>query len=443
MNLWHPNNWKNHHTLQQPVYPDENALQDACNELSKLPPLVTPTEIENLKKYLAEASLGKRFILQGGDCSESFADCCAEKITNKLKVLLQMSLILVQGLGMPISRIGRIAGQYAKPRSEDLETLNGVSLPSYRGDLINDAFFSEVGRVPNPQRMLQGYGLSSLTLNYIRALVESGFADLHNPDQWQLPFLTHAKNGVRYHQQASQLLKSIKLLEILSGGPAQNLEKVEFFTSHEALLLHYEAALTRKTTNGWYNLSTHFPWIGMRTGQIESGHVEYIRGIKNPVAIKVGPNMQANQLLKLIDIIDPHREPGKLTLIHRFGISNISDNLPILIKTVQQFGYKPLWICDPMHGNTHTTDTGIKTREFKDISQELELALKIHQDNQSILGGVHLELTGEYVTECVGGALELKETDLNTNYRSTVDPRLNAEQALEMAFVIAEMAKFY
>jgi len=441
MSHWHPSHWKNHTTLQQPQYPDQLELDNACLELSKLPPLVTPKEIENLKGHLAEAALGKRFILQGGDCSESFAECCGDKITNKLKVLLQMSLILVQGLGVPITRIGRIAGQYAKPRSEDIESINGVSLPSYRGDLINDATFNASARIPNPQRMIQGYGLSSLTLNYIRALVDSGFADLHNPDQWQLPFLKHAKNGQKYTQQATQILESIKLLEILSGGPARNLEKIEFYTSHEALLMPYEASLTRETAQGWYNCSTHFPWIGMRTGQLDGGHVEYIKGIQNPVAIKVGPSMSSEHLLKLIDLIDPKREPGKLTLIHRFGVSGIASRLPKLINAVQQSGYTPLWICDPMHGNTHATSHGIKTRQFSDISQELELSLKIHQDYNSYLGGVHLELTGEAVTECLGGALELKEADLNRNYRSTVDPRLNAEQALEMAFVISGMAK--
>ncbi len=441
MKTWQPKHWEQFPTLQQPTYPAQGPLIEACNELSLLPPLVTPSEVDKLKSYLAEASLGKRFILQGGDCSESFADCSADKITNKLKVLLQMSLILVQGLEKPITRIGRIAGQYAKPRSSDMESVNDVILPSYRGDLINDANFTKEGRVPDPKRMLQGYGRASLTLNYIRALVESGFADLHNPEKWQLPFLKNAINGVKYSKQAVQLQDSIKLMEVLSGGPARNLQKIEFFTSHEALLLHYESALTRKFDDKWYNLSAHFPWVGMRTGLPANGHIEFIRGIENPVAIKVGPAMTAERLLNLIEILDPHCQPGKLSLIHRFGVANIEQLLPPLIKAVQTTGHTPLWICDPMHGNTHSTSNGTKTRQFKDISRELELALTLHQQNGSILGGVHLELTGDAVTECLGGSLDLTEADLTKNYCSSVDPRLNAEQALEMAFVIADMAK--
>lgn len=443
MNNWTPHQWQQMPTRQQPEYTNQAELSRVCKKLSQLPPLVTPAEIEALKLQLAEAAEGKRFLLQGGDCAESFSECNDEKITNKLKILLQMSLVLVQDLNIPITRIGRMAGQYAKPRSIQQETRKGQTLPSYRGDLINGLEFTQEARMPDPDRMLQGYSLASLTINYIRALVESGFADLHNPDQWQLKFLQSSNTPQlkKYQHKVDLLLSTIALMESISGETTQNLDKVEFFTCHEALLLHYEAALTRKVNGQWYNLSTHYPWIGMRTAHHGSGHIEYMKGLSNPIAIKVGPEMQPNELEKLLKTLNPDNELGKISLIHRFGVKNISTKLPPLISKVQSIKHKPLWICDPMHGNTRQTSQGRKTRHFADIRKELELAFTIHQKNQSHLGGVHLEITADPVTECVGGSINIQEVDLQHNYRSTVDPRLNAEQALEMALLIGDMAQ--
>ncbi len=440
---WSPHQWQQQPTGQQPTYDDPRELAAVCKKLAQLPPLVTVAEIETLKSQLAEATEGKRFILQGGDCAESFRECNDEIIANKLKILLQMSLVLVQDLKMPITRIGRMAGQYAKPRSTRHETRNGISLPSYRGDLINAIEFSEQARTPDPTRMLQGYGLASLTLNYIRALMESGFADLHKPEQWHLSFLqsrNHPKLK-KYQNKVETLLDSIALLESISGKSNLDLQTVEFFTCHEALLLHYETALTRNIGSHWYNLSTHFPWIGMRTALPESGHVEYIKGISNPVAIKVGAELLPADLERLLRTLNPDNEPGKISLIHRFGVDHIRTKLPPLIQKVKAMGYAPLWICDPMHGNTHRTRQGLKTRHFADITKELELAFQLHHYAHSHLGGVHLEMTADAVTECTGGGGNLQEIDLHKNYRSAVDPRLNAEQAIEMALLIGEMVQ--
>ena len=440
---WSPDQWQQKPTGQQPDYTDALELARVCEELGQLPPLVTPAEIETLKAQLAEAAEGKRFILQGGDCAESFAECNDEKITNKLKILLQMSLVLVQDLNVPITRIGRMAGQYAKPRSIQQETREDITLPSYRGDLINATAFSKQARTPDPARMLQGYGLASLTINYIRALMESGFADLHKPEQWDLDFLqTRNKPELKkYQHKVDQLLNTISLMESISGETTQNLDKVEFFTCHEALLLHYEAALTRKIDQRWYNLSTHYPWIGMRTAQPDSGHIEYMKGIANPVAVKVSAEMSASDLEKLLRTLNPDNEPGKISLIHRLGVEQIATKLPPLIQKVQSMGYQPLWICDPMHGNTRQTSHGRKTRHFEDITRELALAFKIHRQQHSHLAGVHLEMTADAVTECLGGSSNLQEIDLDKDYRAAVDPRLNAEQAIEMALLIGEMAK--
>ncbi len=441
---WTPRLWQQKTTRQQPEYADQAELARVCKELGRLPPLVTAAEIESLKQQLAEAAAGKRFILQGGDCAESFAECNDEKITNKLKILLQMSLVLVQDLKLPITRIGRMAGQYAKPRSTAFETRQGETLPCYRGDLINEIDFTQKSRAADPAKMLQGYGLASLTLNYIRALMDSGFADLHRPEQWQMSYLKSSTGpGIqKYQDKVAHIQNSIELMESISGESTQNIDRIEFFTCHEALLLHYESALTRKINGKWYNLSTHYPWIGMRTAYVDSGHIEYMRGIANPIALKVGANMHASELERLIKTLDPDNEPGRLSLIHRFGVKNIKQNLPLLIKKLKSMHYQPLWICDPMHGNTQQTSQGHKTRHFKDIILELEYAFQLHQQLDSRLGGVHLELTGDPVTECLGGASNLQEIDLHRDYRSAVDPRLNAEQALEVALEIGNMFSY-
>jgi 3-deoxy-7-phosphoheptulonate synthase len=410
-------------------------------QLSKLPPIVTSWEIEALKNQLAAAARGKRFLLQGGDCAESFTECTSDVIASKLKILLQMSMVLVQGSRKPVTRVGRFAGQYAKPRSEDVETRGGVTLPSYRGDLVNRSGFTPEEREPDPRLMLRAYERSALTLNFIRALVRGGFADLHHPEFWDLDFAQHSPLAEEYHGIARRVADALQFMENILGVHAGEMEWVDFFTSHEGLHLLYEQAQTRRVPRreGWYNLSTHFPWIGMRTADPRGAHVEYARGIRNPIAVKVGVGIAAADLRELLDIVHPTDEPGRLTLIHRFGAKRIGDCLPRAIEAVRATGKTVLWCCDPMHGNTRMTADGAKTRHFDDIAGELEQAFAIHRGCGSYLGGVHIELTGENVTECLGGARNLVAADLKRAYRSEVDPRLNYEQALEIAMLIARM----
>ena len=435
---WAPQSWQKFSALQQANYPDQEALARALKILNDLPPLVTSWEILSLREQIAEAQEGKRFLLQGGDCAESFEECCSPLITNRLKVLLQMSLALVHGLQMPVVRIGRFAGQYAKPRSSDLETRNGVTLPSYRGDLVNAFEFDEKSRVPDPQRLLQAHAYSALTMNFVRSLVDGGFADVHHTEYWDLGWLDHSPLADEFHNLTKSLGQSIRFMETITGRDVGSLRRVDFFTSHEALHLHYEQAQTRQVPrqSGWFNLGTHFPWIGMRTAALDGAHVEYFRGIRNPLGIKVGPGMDGEWLAGLLEKLNPGREAGRIVLIHRMGESKIEQHLPQLIQAVQDTGSPVLWISDPMHGNTESTEDGIKTRRFRKILREMELAFEIHRDNDSRLGGVHLELTGENVTECTGGARDLSDEDLKRDYKSTVDPRLNYEQSLEMAMFI-------
>jgi len=420
-----------------------DALRAVERELAALPPLVTSWEIERLKSQLAEAAAGRRFLLQGGACAESFADCASDVLTNKLKILLQMSLVLTYGLKRRIIRVGRFAGQYAKPRSADVETRDGISLPSYRGDLVNGVEFTAETRKPDPLRLLRGYERSALTLNFIRALVEGGFADLHHPEYWDLEFVNHSSRAAEYQRIVESIGDSLRFMETLAGEQVGEISRVDFFTSHEGLHLPYEQAQTRQVPHrtGWYNLNNHFPWIGMRTAQVDGAHVEYFRGIRNPIAIKIGPGMTGEGLLDLLDALDPEGEPGRITLIHRLGHDRIADGLPPLIQAVRGAGRTVLWACDPMHGNTETLANGIKTRRFDNILSELDQAFDIHQEMGSYLGGVHLELSGDNVTECLGGASGLEEADLARAYKSQVDPRLNYEQALETAMLIARKMK--
>ncbi|MGN0859041.1 MAG: class II 3-deoxy-7-phosphoheptulonate synthase [Stenotrophomonas sp.] len=439
-NRWAPHSWQQRTALQMPQYPDPAALQQALSSLSGLPPLVTSWEVLALKQQLAQAQEGKRFVLQGGDCAENFADCQSQVISNRLKILLQMSLVLVHGLRTPVVRIGRMAGQYAKPRSADTETRDGVSLPSYRGDVVNGPDFTAAARVPDPQRMLQAHAHSAMTMNFVRALIDGGFADLNHPEYWDLAWARQSPMAARYQQQVDAIRESIRFMQTLSGAPIHNLNRADFYTSHEALLLPYEQALTRQVPrqHGWFNLSTHFPWIGMRTAALDGAHVEYLRGVANPIGIKVGPGVQPDQLLRLIDVLNPHDEPGRLTFIHRMGADVIADKLPPLLRALKADGRRVLWLCDAMHGNTESTGNGYKTRRFENIRREVEQAFALHAAEGTRLGGVHLELTGEDVTECTGGARELTERDLERAYRSTVDPRLNYEQALELAMAIVD-----
>ena len=436
---WQPDSWQSREAKQQASYPDQAELQKTIDELASLPPLVTSWEILSLKEQIAQAQAGERFFLQGGDCAESFAECNSEVITNRLKVLLQMSLALTHGLQKPVVRVGRFAGQYAKPRSSDLETRDGVTLPSYRGDLVNSAEFTAGARRPDPRRLIQGHAMSSMTMNFVRSLVDGGFADFHHPEYWNLSWVEHSPLAEEFQRLADSLGRAVNFMETISGRKAGVLKRVDFFTSHEALHLHYEQASTRKVPRqeGWFDLTTHFPWIGMRTADIDGAHVEYFRGIRNPIGIKVGPTASASQVKHLLEVLNPDSEAGRMVLIHRMGASEIESKLPPLIRAVQDSESPVLWVCDPMHGNTETTESGIKTRRFRNIMREMETAIEVHHQHDSHLGGIHLELTGEDVTECTGGARGLTDGDLARAYKSTVDPRLNYEQAMEVAMRIA------
>ena len=401
------------------------------------PPLVSSWEIESLKTQLAEAAAGTRFLLQAGDCAERFVDCRPAHITAQLKVLLQMSLVLVHGTRKRVIRVGRLAGQYAKPRSSDLESRDGATLPSYRGDLVNDIAFDPVAREPDPKRLLRGYERAAMTINFVRALIDGGFADLHHPEYWDLGFLEHSPRAAEYQRIVESIAESLRFMETLADAPVGNINRVEFFTSHEGLHLPYEQAQTRQVPRreGWYDLSCHFPWIGARTGEPEGGHVEFFSGIRNPIAVKVEGGIDIEPLL---DRLHPDNEPGRLTLVHRFGAEQVADALPPLIEAVQRSGKQVLFVCDPMHGNTKRTDSGVKTRSFNDILAELDATIDIHQRLGSRLGGVHVEVCGTNVTECTGGARGLDESGLGETYESLVDPRLNYEQAIELAMLISQ-----
>jgi 3-deoxy-7-phosphoheptulonate synthase len=439
---WHPASWHGRPAAQQPIYADAQALQRAVAALSRLPPLVVSWEIEALRAKLAQAQRGEHFLLQGGDCAESFADCESDNIARRLKILLQMSLVLLQGMKRPIVRVGRFAGQYAKPRSTDTETRDGITLPTYRGDNVNRPGFTSQEREPDPELLLRGYERAALTLNFVRALVDGGFADLHHPEYWDLGFLRHAPLRDSYQKIVDSIAESLDFFESMSGQRVHAATRGEFYTSHEGLHLLSEQAQTRfiERQKRWYNLATHMPWIGMRTAAIDGAHVEYFRGISNPIGVKVGAAMSAEWLQALVQILNPQNQPGRLTFIHRFGVKDIEQRLPDMIRAVRATGSPVLWVCDPMHGNTESTAAGIKTRRFDNILAEVEAAFRIHRAEGSALGGVHIELTGDDVTECIGGARGLTESDLARAYRSNVDPRLNAEQALELAMLIARRA---
>jgi 3-deoxy-7-phosphoheptulonate synthase len=440
---WHSASWQTRPAQQQPVYADAKALERVVAQISRLPPIVVSWEIEELRARLARAQRGEAFLLQGGDCAETFVDCESDTIAKKLKILLQMSLVLVHGLKKPIIRVGRMAGQYAKPRSADSETRGGLTLPSYRGDLVNRPEFTAEARAPDPELLLRGYERAALTLNFVRALVEGGFADLHHPEYWDLGFVHQAPLKDAYERIVRSIGDALDFFEGMSGHPVHEATLVDFYASHEGLHLLYEQAQTRfiPRQNRWYNLSTHMPWIGMRTAALDGAHVEYFRGISNPIGVKIGSAMDAAWLQGLVNALNPQNQPGRLTFIHRFGAKEVATALPKAIEAVRQTGQTVLWVCDPMHGNTETTTGGLKTRRFENILHELDLAFRIHAEMGSNLGGVHIELTGDDVTECTGGARGLTDADLARAYRSSVDPRLNHEQALELAMLIAERSQ--
>ncbi len=436
---WHPASWHARSARQQPTYPDKVALERAIGELSRLPPIVSSWEIEALKDHIAAAQRGEAFILQGGDCAESFDECTSENIVDKLKILLQMGVVMLYGLKKPVIRVGRMAGQYAKPRSADTETRDDQTLPSFRGDLVNRNPFTAEDRIPDPQLILRGYERAALTANFVRSLIDGGFADLHHPENWDLDWVGHSKMADQYHEIVHSISDSLDFLETTLGQGVHQSQRVDFYTAHEGLHLSYEQAQTRFLDHRqrWYNLTAHFPWIGMRTAEIDGAHVEYFRGIANPIGIKIGPGMTSEWLQKLLQVLNPNNEAGRISLIHRFGAQSIEEGLPPLIRAVRETGSPVLWVCDPMHGNTESTADGTKTRRFDNIAEELKLAHDVHEGEGSYLGGVHLELTGENVTECTGGARGLTDRDLARAYKSTVDPRLNYEQAMEVAMRIA------
>ena len=446
MTGWSPKSWQHKRALQQPTYPDKNHLDQVVGQLAELPPLVSSWEIETLKTQLAEAAAGDRFLLQRGDCAERFRDCQPEVIAAKLKVLLQMSLVLVHGTKRRVIRVGRFAGQYAKPRSSDTETKDGITLPAYRGDIINEHAFEQNARTPNPDLLLRGFERAALTLNFIRALIDGGFASLHHPEYWDLDFVEHSSQGTEYQHVVESIGESLRFMETLCGVPISDMNRVDFFTSHEALHLSYEEALTRTVPRreGWYDLSTHFPWLGLRTSQLDGAHIEFLRGIRNPLAIKVGPNMALDEIHPYIEalfnVLHPDNEPGRITIIHRYGIDQVSEYLPVLIDAVQKTGKSVLYCCDPMHGNTQISSGGLKTRRFDHILEEVDRAFELHSAGGSRLGGVHVELTGDNVTECTGGARGLQDADLTQAYKTQVDPRLNYEQAFELALLVARRA---
>lgn len=447
MPTWSPDAWRDRPSPHLPQYDEAQAVEAVIRRLRSLPPLVTSWEIERLRALLTEAEEGKRFLLQGGDCAESLADCRPEIIANKLKILLQMSLVLVHGGKKPVIRVGRLAGQYAKPRSSPSETREmggrSVTLPSYFGDLVNAAPFTPDSRRPNPDLMLLCYEHAAMTINFIRALVDGGFADLHHPEYWDLSFFRHASLApdlrAEYERMTSNLADGLRFMEALGEREIHNLASVAFYTSHEGLNLHYEAAQTRPVPRreGQYCLTTHMPWIGERTRDIRGPHVEFFRGVRNPLGVKVGPTAAPAEVVDLLRTLNPGNEAGKIVLITRMGASGAGQKLTPLIKAVRDAGLRALWACDPMHGNGIITASGIKTRSFDAILAELEQTFDAHESVGSTLGGVHFELTGDDVAECLGGASGVTEESLTTRYASLCDPRLNYQQSLELAFLTA------
>ena len=442
---WTPNSWRDCPIRQVPSYPDAAKLASMEARLSRFPPLVFAGEARRLKDALARAAEGKAFVLQGGDCAESFGDFTANVIRDTFRVLLQMAVVLTFGGSVPVVKLGRMAGQFAKPRSSDTETSGGISLPSYRGDIVNGPDFSAEARMPDPARMEFGYFQSAGTLNLLRAFASGGYADLHEVHRWNLDFVERSPLVDRYRDLSARIEETLAFMAAcgLTSASAAQIRETDFYTSHEALLLPYEQALTRldSTSGDYYACSAHFLWIGDRTRQLDGAHVEFLRGVKNPIGLKVGPSSDPDDLLRLIDRLDPENEAGRLTLISRMGVDKVADKLPALLRSVKREGRKIVWLCDPMHGNTVTTANGVKSLRFDSIIGELRSFFDMHAAEGTIAGGAHVEMTGQDVTECVGGARGLAASDLGARYETFCDPRLNAEQSLELAFLIAEELK--
>lgn len=439
---WAINSWRKIPIKQQPTYPDQEKLQQVEKKLSTLPPLLTIAEIKNLRASLADVSVGKGFLLQGGDCAESFAEFNDENLRRFFRVILQMTVALMYGAGKPVVKVGRIAGQFAKPRSADMETIDGVSLSSYRGDMINNIEFTEAARIPNPDNMLKVYHQSAATMNYLRSLARGGYASLKSIGHWNDRFIGQSPQGKRFSDLVKRINESITFIEAcgLELEELQQLREANFYSSHEALLLNYEQGLTRQDpdTGIYYDCSAHMLWIGDRTRNLEEAHIEYMRGIGNPIGCKVGPTMQEDELVKLIEVLNPTNDPGRLVLISRMGAEKVEEYLPPLVRKVKEAGLNVIWSCDPMHGNTIKSPNGIKTRPFNQILSEVRSFFSIHEAEGTYAGGVHFEMTGQDVTECLGGAQAISELNLNDRYHTHCDPRLNASQSIELAFLISE-----
>jgi 3-deoxy-7-phosphoheptulonate synthase len=442
---WTPNTWRDSPIRQVPLYPDPEKLDAMERTLGRYPPLVFAGEARRLKEALGGAAEGKAFVLQGGNCAESFSEFTANIIRDQFRVMLQMAVVLTFGASLPVVKMGRMAGQFAKPRSSDNETQGNVTLPSYRGDIINGPEFLAESRVPDPARMEFAYFQSASTLNLLRAFASGGYADLHEVHRWNLGFVEASPLADRYRDLAARIDETLSFMTAcgMTGETTRDLRETDFYTCHEALLLPYEQALTRidSTTGDWYGCSAHFLWIGDRTRQPEGAHVEFLRGVKNPLGMKVGPTQEVDDLLRILDILNPANEAGRITLISRMGADKVEAKLPPLVRAVERAGRKVVWICDPMHGNTITTSAKLKTRDFDEILREVHAFFDTHHAENTWAGGVHVEMTGQDVTECTGGARRLSEADLSERYETFCDPRLNAEQSLELAFLVAEELK--
>jgi 3-deoxy-7-phosphoheptulonate synthase len=440
---WSPDSWRSKPILQQPVYPDAEHLAQVERTLAGYPPLVFAGEARELRRQFAEVTQGRAFLLQGGDCAESFAEFSAGKIRDTFKVLLQMAIAMTFAAGCPVVKVGRMAGQFAKPRSAGEETIDGVTLPAYRGDIVNGIGFDEKSRVPDPERLLQAYHQATATLNLLRAFAQGGFADLHQVHQWNLDFIANAELTEKYGQLADRIDETLAFMRACGLEDAPQLRETSFFTAHEALLLNYEQAFVRQDslTGGWYDCSAHMLWIGDRTRQLDGAHVEFLRGVGNPIGVKVGPSMDTDELLRLIDILNPENDPGRLNLIVRMGADKVGEHLPRLIRTVEDEGRLVLWSSDPMHGNTIKASSGYKTRDFVQVLNEVKQFFQVHQAEGSYAGGIHIEMTGQNVTECIGGTRSITEAGLSDRYHTHCDPRLNADQSLELAFLIADTLK--
>jgi len=441
---WTPTSWRGKKAIQMPSYPDQAAVDAVEERIGVFPPLVSAGEARKLKAKLADVAHGDAFLLQGGDCAESFAEFHPDTLRDTLRVLLQMAIVLTYGAGMPVVKVGRMAGQFAKPRSADTETIDGVELPSYRGDMVNGMEFTPEARIPDPERLVQAYNQSAATLNFLRALTQGGYADLHKVQRWNLGFVKDSAFGERYSDMSVRIQEALEFMAAcgMTSQTTKQIRETSFFTSHEALLLNYEQSMTRvdSISGNWYDTSAHMLWIGERTRQLDGAHIEFLKGVGNPVGCKVGPSMEPDELIRLIDALNPENEAGRLTLITRMGADKIGNVLPGLIRAVEREGRKVVWSCDPMHSNTVSAN-GYKTRHVDAILAEVKAFFQVHKSEGSHAGGVHFEMTGQDVTECVGGGQAIKEADLSERYHTHCDPRLNATQALELAFLLAEQLK--